>query len=240
MRTAAILWDYDGTLVDSAVKNRYVTVQLLKRFDPDIERHLPPALQSVEAYRQANLRWSGWKEVFRREYGLTLPQLEEAGRLWSGYQKADPLQPPLFCGLRDVLPQLSALAPMGICSRNSSENIRTTLRRYGVEACFGAVIGYDELPPEQQKPDPAGYLECLRRLGVQGGEGLLYYIGDNRSDVQFARAAAEQLQAQGVSVQMCCVTARFGDRLCVTRETGADACAAQPEELLSLPGLSST
>ena len=84
MRTAAILWDYDGTLVDSAVKNRFVTVQLLKRFDPDIERHLPPALQSVEAYRQANLRWSGWKEVCRREYGLTLPQLEEAGRLWSG------------------------------------------------------------------------------------------------------------------------------------------------------------
>ena len=98
MRPAAILWDYDGTLVDSTVKNRVVTIELLRRFDADIEKHLPPALQSVQSYRDAILRWNNWREEFRRELGLDDARIDEVARSWSAAQLADPLQPPLFCG----------------------------------------------------------------------------------------------------------------------------------------------
>lgn len=231
MKPAALLWDYDGTLVDSAVKNRLVTIELLHRFDETIEQHLPTALRSVQAYRAANIRWKNWRELYKEEYGLTESQIDEAGRLWSGYQIADPVLPPLFCGLRDVLPQLASLAPMGICSQNGSKNISSTLHRYGVSDCFGAIIGHEEVPFTRQKPDPAGYLACLEQLGVRGDEGLLFYIGDHREDVNFARAAAEELKARGIAAKMVCITVRFGDKLCLTEPTGAEDCAAEPEEL---------
>lgn len=232
MRPAAILWDYDGTLVDSAVKNRAVTIELLRRFDADIEQHLPPALQSLDAYRRAQLRWPDWRQLWGQGFGLDAAQVAQVGQLWAAAQQADPLQPPLFCGLRQVLPQLAAQAPMGICSRNSREHIAQTLHRYGVAPCFGAIVGWQQLPPSQQKPHPAGFLACLRQLGVE--KGPVVSIGDSPLDVQFAHAAAEGLAAAGRSVQVVCVAARFGDGACYAASREADACAAAPEDLPAL------
>ena len=234
MKPAAILWDYDGTLVDSAVKNRAVTVELLRRFDKNIEQHLPAALTGVAAYRRANLRWDSWQAVFQNEYHLTDDQVAEAGDLWAECQKADPLQPPLFTGLREVLPVLAELAPMAVCSRNSSENIRATLYRYGVLDCFKAVVGSNDLPAFDRKPAPGTFLAALAALGLRGDEGPILCIGDHREDVLFAHAARQTLCSRGVEAQVLCVTARFGDKVCLTAQTGADACAADPAQL---PGL---
>lgn len=234
MRPAAILWDYDGTLVDSTVKNRVVTIELLRRFDADIEKHLPPALQSVQSYRDAILRWNNWREEFRRELGLDDARIDEVARSWSAAQLADPLQPPLFCGLRDVLPRLAAVAPMAICSQNGSGHIRATLRRYGIQDCFGAVIGRDEVPLEEQKPHPNGFLQALAQLGLRGDEGMLVYIGDHSMDVKFAHAAVQALQQRGVAARVLTVTTRFGDHACLNSLTGGDLCAVEPEDLLTL------
>ncbi len=233
MRPAAILWDYDGTLVDSAVKNRAVTVQLLKQFDADIERHLPAGLQSLAAYRQASASHAVWQDVFVHEFGCTPDQVAVIDRQWRAGQISDALQPPLFCGLRDVLPALAAIAPMGICSRNSAAHIGDTLRRYGVDGCFGAVIGYESVAPDRQKPHPAGLLACLAQLGLRGDEGPIIYIGDHAADVQYAQAAVEALRQRGLRAAAVCVTVRFGDGVCTT-QTGADVCAASPEELKNL------
>lgn len=234
MRPAAILWDYDGTLVDSAVKNRVVTIELLRRYDPDIEKHLPAALQSVQAYRDAILRWNDWREEFRRELGLDDARIDEVAARWSAAQLADPLQPPMFTGLRDVLPQLAALAPMGICSQNGSGHIGLTLRRYGVEHLFGCVIGRDEVSADRQKPHPDGFLLALEKLGVRGDEGPILFIGDHAMDVQYARAAQQQLGQRGIDARVVTVTSRFGDHACLNGLTGGDLCAVEPEDLLTL------
>lgn len=216
MKPAAILWDYDGTLVDSAVKNRLVTIELLQRFDARVEEHLPPALQTVESYRRAQLRWArfgptDWRQLCQREYGLSVQQTEQLGENWAATQHRQPLQPPLFGGLRAVLPQLAALAPMGVCSRNTAAHIARTLGRYGVADCFGSIIGWQQVAADRQKPDPAAFLQCLRQLGVRGDEGPLVYIGDSALDVQFAHAAARQLAQAGRGVQVYTVITRFGD-----------------------------
>ncbi len=233
MKPGAIIWDYDGTLVDSAVKNRIVTIELLRRFDADIEKHLPAALGSLEAYRQASAKHASWRDTFMQEFGCTAAQVAEIDRIWRAGQLADPLQPPLFCGLRDVLPALAQLAPMGICSRNSSGNIRATLHRYGIGECFGAVIGCTEVAVDEQKPHPAGMLACLAALGVRGDAGPILVIGDHAADVQYAHAGKAALASLGISAQVICITTRFGESACVT-STGADACAGTPQELLTL------
>ena len=37
----AILWDYDGTLVDSSRKNMEVTISIFRKFYPDIAANMP-------------------------------------------------------------------------------------------------------------------------------------------------------------------------------------------------------
>ena len=42
----AILWDYDGTLVDSSRKNMEVTISIFRKFYPDIAANMPDVLKS--------------------------------------------------------------------------------------------------------------------------------------------------------------------------------------------------
>ena len=123
---------------------------------------------------------------------------------------------------------------MAICSQNGSGHIRATLRRYGIQDCFGAVIGRDEVPMEEQKPHPNGFLQALAQLGLRGDEGMLVYFGDHSMDVKFAHAAVQALQQRGVTARVLTVTTRFGDHACLNSLTGGDLCAVEPEDLFTL------
>ena len=60
----AILWDYDGTLANTPVKNIAVTRAVLGRLDPALLDPLPEALSSLAAYQAANYRW---RDVYKRQ-----------------------------------------------------------------------------------------------------------------------------------------------------------------------------
>ena len=156
----AILWDYDGTLANTPVKNIAVTRAVLGRLDPALLDPLPEALSSLDAYQAANYRWRNWRELYQHALRVPADRLDEAGALWGPCQLADRTLPPLFGGLLEVLPRLAALAPMGICSQNDSGNIRTALAAHGAADCFAAVVGHADVDFARQKPDPAAFLAC--------------------------------------------------------------------------------
>ncbi len=193
MELKAILWDYDGTLVDSTRKNIRVTKEVLKHFIPEFEKHIPKALTSVEEYQKANYKYKNWKELYEQAYGLTIEQIEQAGKLWSPYQLQDDSIPELFEGLLDIIPHLPVKA-QGICSQNGAKSIESTLASYGLTSFFQAIIGVDEVGFGEQKPNPAGFLKCLAKLGIKDYEdSILIYIGDHAEDVVFAKNAEKCL-----------------------------------------------
>ena len=67
----AILWDYDGTLANTPVKNIAVTRAVLGRLDPALLDPLPEALSSLDAYQAANYRWRNWRELY--QHALRVP-----------------------------------------------------------------------------------------------------------------------------------------------------------------------
>ena len=137
----AILWDYDGTLANTPVKNIAVTRAVLGRLDPALLDPLPEALSSLAAYQAANYRWRNWRELYQHALRVPADRLDEAGALWGPCQLADRTLPPLFGGLLEVLPRLAALAPMGICSQNDSGNIRAALAAHGASPTSGTTPG---------------------------------------------------------------------------------------------------
>mgnify|MGYP001029920414 CR=1 FL=1 len=148
----AILWDYDGTLANTPVKNIAVTRAVLGRLDPALLDPLPEALSSLAAYQAANYRWRNWRELYQHALRVPADRLDEAGALWGPCQLADRTLPPLFGGLLEVLPRLAALAPMGICSQNDSGNIRAALAAHGATMVIFLSAGMLEaLSEELQK-----------------------------------------------------------------------------------------
>jgi phosphoglycolate phosphatase-like HAD superfamily hydrolase len=207
MRSCAIIWDYDGTLVDSRHRNLSVNRTIV-----ELLTHRPwtavPALASIRDYDAAVARCTNWRDFYAREFGLRVPDIQTAGRLWTEYQRSDqtPVRP--FPGVLEALDALSHL-PHGIVSQNASGIILATLEALGVRDRFGRVIGYEEVATGRQKPAPDGLLDCIAAL-TEMAPGLVFYIGDHPTDTECVMQARTEIETRGLDIEVRSVAALYG------------------------------
>ncbi|MFN0115546.1 MAG: phosphoglycolate phosphatase [Paracoccaceae bacterium] len=72
---------------------------------------------------------------------------------------------------------------MGLCTNKPMAPTRAALRHFGWEGLFASVTGGDSLP--ERKPDPAPLRACLAALGA----GPSVYVGDSEVDGETAARA---------------------------------------------------
>lgn len=204
MPVGAILWDYDGTLADSSKKNIEVTIEILRRFIPDVDENVPEALASRTSYQDAYGKMSDWKELYRTCYGLDDEQVKAAGAMWSEAQLSNKTFSDIFSGVPEMLAALAPI-PMGVCSQNGAEVIRRSLEHHGILKYFGAVVGYDEVPFDGQKPAPDAFFVCLDRLGIKKRGCRFIYVGDHSVDVAFGKNAETELKKSFPAAEVICV-----------------------------------
>lgn len=189
----AILWDFDGTLADSASKNITITKQILAEVAPHLTgSNLPSWLQNVTDYHKANHGAENWRDLYRDYFGMSAEDIQAAGPLWKEYQALDKTEVKLFDGILETINELADI-PMGISSANSSDNINKVLKNNGIQSYFRSVIGYEDFPPEAQKPAAEPGLKCLREVLEDTRGKTIIYVGDHIADVIFARNIADRL-----------------------------------------------
>jgi len=198
----AILWDFDGTLADSAAKNIAITKQILALVAPRLTGdNLPCCLQSEAEYHVANHGADHWRDLYRNFFGMNKAEIETAGPLWDTYQSLDNTDVTLFDGISDAVSRLSHL-PQGICSANSTDNIKQILNGNGLASAFQSIIGYENLPDHEQKPAPDGGLKCLQEIFGHTQGKTIIYIGDHIADVIFARGLGERLDPSNTVISV--------------------------------------
>ena len=199
----AIIFDLDGTLVDSAEDLRNAANALLG------EENLPPvSLEDVKAMigdgvaklvERAILRTSG--EV------AALPRL--GGRFMQIYEADASRHTLAYPGVRETLEALSRMGlRLAVVTNKPHAATIAILESLGLSAFFDAVIGGDTLA--ERKPHPAPIEAALRLLGIGGDAAFM--VGDHYHDVQAARAA-------GIAVV---VAVTYGDSHKPHAELGAD------------------
>jgi phosphoglycolate phosphatase len=87
-----------------------------------------------------------------------------------------------FPGIEALL--AGARCPLAVLTNKPGEMSRRILAGLGLLPRFAAVVGGDEAP---RKPDPAGLLGIVARLGAAPGDAVM--IGDSRHDAATALAA---------------------------------------------------
>lgn len=204
MPIKAILWDYDGTLADSSKKNIEVTLEILRRFIPDVDENVPEALASRTSYQDAYGKMSDWKELYRTCYGLDDEQVRQAGSMWGKAQLSNRTYSDIFAGIPKLLAEM-AQTPMGVCSQNGAEVIRSSLEHHDILKYFGAIVGYDEVPFDGQKPAPDAFFVCLDRLKIADRSGRFIYVGDHSVDVAFGRNAEARLREEFPEAEVICI-----------------------------------
>lgn len=183
MRPETVVFDLDGTLVDSAADIRNaLSLALASDGLPAIE---------VEAVR---LMIGRGPEVLLQRALTHLGESAGAGRvarLTAAFRQHYTEQ---GHGLSRLLPgAANCLADLGqqgiraaVCSNKPTPNCLQVLEQLGIAHRFAAIQGSgDGLP---LKPDPAPLNAIINRLGASAEATL--YVGDSPTDVATARAAA--------------------------------------------------
>jgi HAD superfamily hydrolase (TIGR01549 family) len=170
----AIVFDWDGTLVDSlpAILEANVTV---------LREHGVPFDEA--RYRAAYA--PDWRLMYRR-LGVPEADVEAAGARWLGlYRQAGALRP--FPGIEEALRCLvDAGHRLGIVTAGHRAVVEAQLELFGLANLFSArVCGDDALAA---KPDPAPLLRALEELGAREPPRHAIYVGDAPDDMRMARA----------------------------------------------------
>ena len=230
MKPDIILWDYDGTLANSVPKNIDITKQILSDIIPRLSgENLPHHLRSEGEYHIANHKAKNWQDLYMSYYGLSEAETQLAGSLWSKYQLKNLTPVELFPEIKHVISQLRI--PHGICSQNSAENIRQLLARNELLERFNAIIGYDDIPNNMQKPLAFGGVKCINQIFKKPTNKVVLYIGDHEADVEFARNIAKELDS---SNEVISVTVTYSGANTQSWSLKPDFEISSPSQLLKL------
>ncbi|TMD95115.1 MAG: HAD family hydrolase [Chloroflexi bacterium] len=162
----AVIWDYDGTLVDSRGADEAAVAELLAGD--------PGAASGAELFWAAEGR----------------PIIERLELAWPG--RADEvlplfdrrISPITFRGIPRVLTGLGRRrVRLAVVSSRRLEPLEWGLAACGLRSHFETVVGLDCV--RRPKPDPEGLLLAARRLGVATTRAV--YIGDRDVDVDAGR-----------------------------------------------------
>jgi phosphoglycolate phosphatase len=177
----AILFDLDGTLIDSLPD---ITTSVAELF----------ALEGLSPLTSDEVRpmiGHGLKMLVQRAYaarGISLagPPLDDKTAKMAGiYARHLTELTTILPGVRDALAHYAnAGIKLAVVTNKTDSAARTVLSHFGVFGLFAVVIGDIGLP---RKPEPDMLLRALSQLGEAVTDAVM--VGDSDADAQAARAA---------------------------------------------------
>ena len=220
---AAVLWDFDDTLVDSLpararaltrvfqdanIRNVDPTCFLLGIAGNTIQASLPLLTESPRRARDLFDR-------YRRLYWTKQPGTL---RLYSGVEAVlDGLQ------RRGVLLSIVTSKPRSMDVEGVRAGVSAELEDLGVDARFSVVVGLEDVT--EPKPHPEGILRALKQLSIPPERALM--VGDSVADIEAAKAAG---------CWSCLATWGVPDAAERTRRANPDLVAETPSDILHFAG----
>ncbi len=204
--TRAVIFDLDGTLIDSL---------------PDVMNALNAVLadndrRPVTRDETKLLVGGGAELMLERAFSLTgkvlasesLPSCVEA---FTAYYRANPAtETTVFDGVGLALETLAGRGlPLGICTNKPHQSAVQVLEALSLDGYFAACFGKASVP--FHKPDRRHYDEVAHALGAAPENTL--YVGDSETDVETARNARVPIVLVSFGYSRAPASSLGGDRL---------------------------
>jgi len=178
----AVLFDVDGTLIDTAEANAMA-------YSHDFKL-LGGKPITTEEYRKSYYHLSAKKmfkhffpEIPDQELDRMLDERKARASRFFKYMK-------LFPGAKETLEKLHGRFKTGIVTSRRSIHV---LDFFGIRDCFDAIVTPDDV--KNHKPHPESMNLALQRLGLKPDEAV--YVGDAESDLEIGRATGVKVIMYG-------------------------------------------
>jgi HAD superfamily hydrolase (TIGR01509 family) len=167
----AILFDWDGTLVDTSKAAFAATQSSLNHFGILLESELYEQIYSPN-----------WHNIYE---ALQLPhhQWDEADNLWLYYYGQE--VPVMGEDDRILLDALAGKYCLGVVTNANRSRVRREISALGIAEYFGAVISGDDV--QHRKPHPEGLETAMKIIGRK--PHACCYVGDSPEDVEMGKRA---------------------------------------------------
>ncbi len=177
----AIVFDLDGTLIDSAPDIRAIANAVLRGVGAE-----PITLEQTRSFIGNGAATFVARMIAEQgvvaDAALQEKMLAEFKERYNSAAEHSALYP----GVADLLARLGADGhALGLCTNKPLRPARFVLDHFGILGHFGAVLGGDSLP--ETKPDPAPLLKVFEMLGADPENSL--YVGDSEVDAETAARA---------------------------------------------------
>lgn len=178
----AVLFDLDGTLIDSAPDIAAAVNELLG------SRNLPPLTVPQVTLMIGN----GVEKLVERAFAA-IGQLLTPGELEQALREMKPIylrhvvdRTTLMPGALEALSSLRGRGiALGVVTNKPSAATHEILSHFGFAEMLGVVVGGDDVA--NKKPAPDALFLASERLGAKPADTVM--VGDSRADVDAARAA---------------------------------------------------
>ncbi len=183
MTIETVIFDLDGTLVDSAADIAFAANAALAG----------EGLEPVTTEEASRIVGDGARKAVERAFALRGGSMDEDAldRGARAFSKAyvDPAQPVLgrlYPGVAETLARMAAAGlKLGVCTNKPQAAAHRTLCALGIRDRFQVLVGGDRTP--FRKPDPRHLLACLEPMGSRTAFAAM--VGDSTNDEEAARAA---------------------------------------------------
>ena len=171
----AILFDWDGTLVDSLGAFHRANSTVMQAFGLPFDEVV---------YRRNYV--PDWRLMYLR-LGIPGDRLDEANELWHATFGTGP-QVVAFEGVAGALARLAANgARLGLVTAGDRAIVEPQLERTGLAELLPIRVYGDDLAVH--KPNPAPLRRAMKLMGVDGHPREAGYVGDAPTDMRMATAA---------------------------------------------------
>jgi len=181
-KCARIVFDLDGTLIDSAVEIRNVVNRLL-----ELESREPITLEETRSFIG-----NGIGVFIQKVSAIRDLPVSEHARLVDVFMSEDERHtdlPDLYPGVMSTLQQLKSDGhKLGICTNKLLQPCHTLLSELQLQPLFDTVWGGDSL--DVRKPEPAplhAAFQALQKGAVD--DTPMIYVGDSEVDAETAKRA---------------------------------------------------
>jgi phosphoglycolate phosphatase len=169
-RLAGVLFDWDGTLIDSYHADTEAYLAMFRDLGlgwgtRELEKHYSPDWYTV--YRAAGIPQERW---------------DEADSRWRFHYAKHPSK--LITGARRVLTRLARRHALGLVTSGDRVRVARQLREFALTRVFRARVCGGDTP--EKKPHPAPLRKALRKMKMEAKECV--YVGDTPEDLEMARA----------------------------------------------------
>ncbi len=181
-RFDTVLYDLDGTLIDSAKDMQVAVSRVLA------DHGLPAVTEDDVRIFMGQGSKVTMNKAFRK-YGKTLDDdaLSAVTREFVRYYEADPVgHTTAFAGVAEVVQGFDKLGlKQGVCTNKFERPSRMILEHLRLMPPIADLAGADTFPV--RKPDPRHILMLVERMGRTPGKAVM--VGDSIHDVEAAHAA---------------------------------------------------